>query len=136
MLKPAESLYNKECIMVRMRLSVVCKSIFLAFSGGCVSPVPSATQPTTAPKQIKFSDAAVKSAIEKGARFLWSKQQTDGGWPAYGKPRAGLYYRTGPGAMAIYALLKSGVNPQEPRIVKALQWLKKTPETMTYSLGM
>ena len=77
-----------------------------------------------------FSDAAVKAAIDKGAKFLWSQQEEDGSWPAQGG------YITGPGAMAIYALLESGVNPQEAKMVKALDWLQKTPDKKVYCLGM
>jgi len=80
----------------------------------------------------KFSDAAVKAAIDKAAKFLWSQQQEDGSWPGHGGER----YPTGPGAMAIYALLESGVNPQEAKMVKALKWLQDTPDKMVYCLGM
>ncbi len=124
--------------MGRMQLTLVCLGIFLAISGGC-QPHPQiattahpTTQPTKAPKRIEFSDDAVTAAIDKGARFLWSKQNRDGSWPSYGGER----YVTGPSAMAIYALLESGVSPQEPKMSKALAWLEKTPESMTYCLGM
>jgi hypothetical protein len=80
----------------------------------------------------KFSDAAVKAAIEKGAKFLLSQQEDDGGWPSHGGER----YLTGPGAMAIYALLESGINPQEAKMVKALKWMQDTPDKMIYCLGM
>ncbi|MBT3200793.1 MAG: DUF4159 domain-containing protein [Phycisphaerales bacterium] len=83
-----------------------------------------------------FSDAAIKAAIQKGAAYLWSKQNDDGGWDAHGKPGGGHYYKTGPGAMAIYALLESGVSPQDKRMEKALRWLRSTPDPMAYSIGM
>ncbi|MDP6542746.1 MAG: DUF4159 domain-containing protein [Phycisphaerae bacterium] len=85
-----------------------------------------------ADQRVKFSDAGVKDAIKRGVEFLWSKQRPDGSWPPYG----GKQYVTGPTAMAIYALLESGVNPQEPRMAKALKWLEKTPEQKTYCLAM
>ena len=110
-------------------VSFVLASVFISSGSGVLG----------APKKRKnknagtgFSDAAVKAAIEKGAKFLWSQQGDDGSWPGHGGER----YPTGPGAMAIYALLESGVNPQEPRMVKALKWLQDTPETMVYCLGM
>ncbi|MCP4375670.1 MAG: DUF4159 domain-containing protein [bacterium] len=78
-----------------------------------------------------FSDAAVKAAIAKGVKFLWSQQQGNSGWAGYKD-----VYPTGPGAMAIYALLESGVSPQEPKMKKALAWLKETPEHKIYCLGM
>jgi len=82
--------------------------------------------------QSAFSDAAVKMAIQKGAEYLWAQQADDGSWAGYG----GDKYPTGPGAMAIYALLESGVNPQEPRMAKALAWLERTPDKMVYCIGM
>jgi hypothetical protein len=85
-----------------------------------------------APKGKAFSDAAVKKAILRAAEYLWKQQGEDGSWPGHGNGR----YPTGPGAMAIYALLESGVNPQDPRMKKALAWLERTPEKMVYCLGM
>ncbi len=79
-----------------------------------------------------FSDAAVKKAIQRGVEYLWKQQGEDGSWPSHGGER----YPTGPGAMAIYALLEAGVNPQEPRMAKALAWLERTPDKMVYCIGM
>lgn len=87
----------------------------------------------------EFSDPAVERAIERGKAFLWSQQQPDGGWLAYGEPNGKdvhNYHRTGPGAMAIFALLACDVDPQEPRMQRALAWLAKhDDEQRTYSLG-
>jgi hypothetical protein len=85
-----------------------------------------------ADKNAAFSDAAVKAAIADGVKFLWSKQQDDFGWEGHG----GDKYPTGPGAMAIYALLESGVSPQEPKMKKALAWLERTPDQKVYCIGM
>jgi hypothetical protein len=85
-----------------------------------------------AEQRVMFSDAAVREAIAEGTKFLWAMQRPDGSWPPYG----GNKYVTGPTAMALYALLESGVNPQEPRMAKALKWLEKTPEQKTYCLAM
>ncbi|MDP6542745.1 MAG: DUF4159 domain-containing protein [Phycisphaerae bacterium] len=128
--------------MGRTQLTLVCLGVFLVISGGChkhpqiATTTRPTTQPTKAPKRVEFSDAAVKRAIDKGVKFLWSRQQADGSWPGYGKPGPTVYYQTGPGAMAIYALLESGISPQEPKMIKALAWLENTPENMTYCLGM
>ncbi|MBL7219053.1 MAG: DUF4159 domain-containing protein [Phycisphaerae bacterium] len=107
-------------------LSIVLVSALLSVSSDVFS----------APKKknpgVGFSDAAVKEAIDNGAGFLWSQQEDNGGWKGHGGER----YPTGPGAMAIYALLESGVSPQEPKMMKALKWLEETPEKMVYCLGM
>jgi hypothetical protein len=104
-------------------LSCVLVSAVL-LTGGSVFGAPKKAGPA-------FSDAAVKAAIAKGVKFLWSQQEDNHGWAGIG-----TRYVTGPGAMAIYALLESGVSPQEPKMVKALDWLKETPENMIYCLGM
>ncbi|MDP7162538.1 MAG: terpene cyclase/mutase family protein, partial [Phycisphaerae bacterium] len=82
--------------------------------------------------QVKFSDEDVKKAIERGAEYLWSLQRPDGSWP----PFRGETYPAGPGALACYALLESGVNPQDERMQKALQWLAGTYSNQTYSVSL
>ena len=111
------------------RTSVVfCLVVLPLFFCLLHSPPPA----SAADQRVVFSDAAVKAAIARGVKFLWSMQRPDGSWPPYRKNQ----YVTGPTAMAIYALLESGVNPQEPRMAKALAWLEKTPEQKTYCLAM
>jgi hypothetical protein len=87
----------------------------------------------------EFSDPAIATAIERGKAFLWSQQQPEGGWEAYGDPdqkdHLYNYQPTGPGAMAMYALLACDANPQEPRMQRALAWLAKNEAERTYSLG-
>ena len=82
------------------------------------------------PKQAEFSDEAVERAIAKGVEYLWSAQGEKGNWPAYGR------YEAGPTALAVYALLETGVSPQDPRMAKALEWLKETKTTWTYTLSL
>ena len=82
-------------------------------------------------RKVGFSDEAVRLAIEKGRKFLWSQQQPDGSWQGVrGK------YPVGPSCLAAYALLASGVSPNEDRMEKALKWLAEQPCTKTYSLGL
>ena len=85
-------------------------------------------------------DDAVRQAIAKGVRYLWSTQQADGGWKSYtahnvggpgGKPMP-MDYRIGPTAICVYALLESGVSPADPRLTKALEYLLKEDTDKTY----
>ncbi len=83
----------------------------------------------------EFSAEEVDRAIDKAVEFLWSQQGADGSFPGYGMG-GGHAYPDGPGAMAIYALLEAGVDPQNPRMEKSLKWLEGIKSTMTYSLGI
>ena len=91
--------------------------------------------PEDAPlRATKVPDQAVEKAIQKGIEFLWAKQFNDGCWPAYDFPEGGTY-PVGPTALVAYALLESGVKPQDPRMVKALNWLERHDSQMTYCLA-
>jgi len=78
----------------------------------------------------EFSDEAVEKAIEKAVEYLWSQQQPDGSWPG------NEAYPVGYTALPAYALLESGVNPQDSRMAKALKFLATTKTTKTYGLGL
>ncbi len=102
--------------------------IVLLLQAGVFTPV----------RAADFSDPAIERAIERGKAFLWSQQQPDGGWKAYGDPKGKELYNyqpTGPGAMAIYALLACQEDPQDQRMQRALTWLAKYDAERTYSLG-
>jgi hypothetical protein len=68
--------------------------------------------------KLEFSDARVEKSIARGAEFLWTAQLADGRWAPRGN------YEGGPTALAVYALLESGVPYTQPRMAKALDWLK------------
>ena len=91
------------------------------------------------PEAVAFDAAAVDEAIEKGTQFLLSSQDPNGSWGVFGKPGPGAhnFHYSGPTALAVYALLESGVNPQNPKVDKALNWLAAyDKEDRTYSLGL
>ena len=85
-----------------------------------------------------FDDKAVKAAIDKGVAFLWRTQKADGSWGEYGSPAKGghNYHKTGPSALACYALLECGESPQAPKMDRALKWIANYKEDGTYSLGL
>ena len=59
-----------------------------------------------------------------------SCQCLTGSWAAMGK------YKVGPSALATYALLESDINPQNPKMKKALTWLSRNRTVNTYGLGL
>jgi len=78
-----------------------------------------------------FSDEAVERAIARGVSYLWAQQRADGSWRTTGT-NFDARYAVGPTAICAYALLESGVHPNDPRMVKTLEFLEKTPAEMTY----
>ncbi len=84
-------------------------------------------------QEREFSDTAVAGAISKAIDYLWSKQRADGSWVPYGGTDQ---YPYGPGALSIYALLAADESAQDPRMIKALDWLARGKTTKTYVLGL
>ena len=83
-----------------------------------------------APAAPEDMDEAVGKAIEQGVQFLWSTQRADGSWAGQGE------YSMGPTALAAYALLESGVSPQDERIAKTLAWLATHDDNKNYSVAL
>ncbi|MCK6447464.1 MAG: hypothetical protein L6Q99_13825 [Planctomycetes bacterium] len=73
----------------------------------------------------------IDRAIERGVAFLLSVQQRDGSW-ASGQPQ----YVSGQTALSIYALMKSGLAPNEPAVARGLRFLDANPPYDTYSTGL
>ena len=73
----------------------------------------------------------VEKAIQKGIKYLWSKQLANGSW----KPHAEKY-PVGPTAICAYALLESGISPANPKMKKAMDYLLYTKTDATYDLGL
>lgn len=109
--------------MMRRMLAVVCLGVLAAVppqmpaDQSALGQAATATQPASKPARIEFSDAAVRRAIDRAVRYLWSKQKADGSWPARGP------YTDAPTAMAAHALMQAGVSPQNERMERALKWL-------------
>jgi hypothetical protein len=94
--------------------------------------------------------AAVDAAIEKGKAYLYSVQSADGTWEKDSKPEppggsdnksrydqsiAGGQF-TGQTALVLYALLSAGEKPSDPKLARAVEFLKNTDTTGTYALGV
>lgn len=87
------------------------------------------------PEQI---DASIRRAVE----YLYSKQ-VEGIWEVTGElpgtagnmDHDGMHYG-GLTACATYALLAAGESPQDPRLAKAIEFLKKLQTQSAYVIGM
>lgn len=95
-----------------------------------VVPAPATTDP-------------IQQAIEKGVAYLYATQK-DGSWEVAPK-RVGTdhAWRTFQGdvwggntAMAVYALLSAGEKPTDPRLAKAIEFLKRSDQVGVYNLGV
>ena len=89
--------------------------------------------------------AEVEAAIAKGKQFLYSLQRPEGRWepdPQRKGNKHGDHPKMqgqswgGYSALATYALLAAGESPQDPRVTKAVNFLKGADITGTYSLGI
>ena len=110
------------------RMGMLAGSLVLA--GACCLPA-RAQAPAAAGVSL---DEAVQKAIDKGVAYIWSQRRDDGTWPPHGGGRGA--YTVGPTALAAYALLESGVSPQEERMAKTIEWLAKNDDNMNYSVDL
>jgi hypothetical protein len=70
-------------------------------------------------------------AIEKGRDYLWSTQRDNGAWPDSPETFPG-----GSTALAVWAMLESGVEADDPRIARAMAWLEQLDTDQTYTLAV
>jgi hypothetical protein len=73
---------------------------------------------------------AINNSVDRGVDFLIGRQLLDGSWENRHRQ-----YRNGPTALAVYALLSSGVSPQHPAVQRGLEYLRSEPSDKTYSAG-
>jgi hypothetical protein len=78
--------------------------------------------------------AEIDRAIDKGIEYLLGEQNADGSWP--GRKFWSHQYDIGPSAIICYALLEAGVNPQNPKLEKGLEWMASQPSEKTYTLSL
>ena len=89
-----------------------------------------------APAAKEFSAQAVDEAIDRGVKYLWSRQSAKHHWEPYGSP-TGHFYPVGPSALAAYALIETEVDPiNDAKMAATLKWLGSQKTTKTYSLGL
>lgn len=73
----------------------------------------------------------VNAAIDRGVKYLQSQQHRDGSFTGGHFER----YRSGPTALAAYAMVESGVPATDPGVALAVDFLTRHPPRRTYSAG-
>lgn len=76
------------------------------------------------------SQLAINQSVDRGVQYLLGRQLLDGSWQNKQDT-----YRNGATALAIYALLSSGLDPRHPAILRGLEYLRTEPSDRTYSTG-
>jgi hypothetical protein len=82
--------------------------------------------------------ARIDASIQRAVNYLYSVQK-DGLWeiaPAKGPYAANIGHYGGLTAIATYALLAAGESPHDPKLVKAVDFLKQLQTKDAYVLGM
>jgi hypothetical protein len=87
---------------------------------------------------VTFASAAtpkeIQQAVDQAKAYLCDRQLKNHTWEyefdGHGNQK------TGQTALAVYALLCAGESPQDERIAPAIEYLRKTPTTGVYALGL
>ncbi len=89
------------------------------------------------------SPAQVDAAIKKGVDALYKSQNANGTWDEHQAKKFEEIDNSfdgtqwgGTTAMAVYALLACGENPNDPRLAKAIQFLHTQPINGTYAVSL
>ena len=113
-------------------------ALVLTAAGLCAALAPAPAR-AASPQQVR-------DAIKRGVEFLYRQQQPNGKqWENEDKPApitdANRYTVNGGQwggrtALCTYALLASGEDPRDPRLSKAIAWLRKADLVGNYALGI
>lgn len=75
----------------------------------------------------------VRNSIERGVRFLRDQERGRGNWEVDAESAA---RKGGWTALAMLALLQSGISPQDEMIQRGLKYLRTLPPEQTYTVGL
>lgn len=90
-----------------------------------------AVQPTSSETLARRVDRAV----DRGVAWLKSRQRADGGFGPFDY-HEGRRYEAGYTAIAVLALVSSGINNHDPLIDRAVEYLLSHPPRYTYEIGL
>ena len=83
------------------------------------------------PVRAEVTAEQVRKAIDRGANFLLEQQRPDGSWSD-----AAIAQPGGVSALCTLALLNAGVEPDDPRMQKALNYLRTIRPERTYVVAL
>ncbi|MHC4599651.1 MAG: hypothetical protein ACYS47_11650, partial [Planctomycetota bacterium] len=79
----------------------------------------------------------VDRAVARGLEFLFHKQATDGSWRGvWAEYKPPDQYPVGETALALLALLRTGVDRRDERIARGFDWLRKQPVKKNYEAAV
>lgn len=78
----------------------------------------------------RATQAEIDSSIDRGIQFILSRQQLDGSW----RPDEHKYV-AGQTGLCIYTLLKGGVSPRHPSVLRGIAFLRSYPPRWTYGIA-
>ena len=80
------------------------------------------------------TNAQIRQTIDNAKAYLYERQMKNHTWEYEFDDHGNQ--KTGQTALAVYALLCAGESPQDERLAPAIEYLRKTPATGVYALGL
>ncbi|MEM7474742.1 MAG: DUF4159 domain-containing protein [Planctomycetota bacterium] len=85
------------------------------------------------PPRQDITAEEVEKVVQATIKFLFQNQQRDGGWPEFS---IGHQYQRGVSCLAALALLNAGVEPEDPRMAKALNFINDRELQHVYTVSL
>ncbi|MEM1450854.1 MAG: hypothetical protein AAF957_10035 [Planctomycetota bacterium] len=91
---------------------------------------PPKAEGAVAPADDVVTQADINEAIDRGAAYILSRQQLDGSW----RPDEHKYV-SGQTGLCLYTLLKAGISPRHPAVIRGFAYLRAHPPRWTYGIA-
>lgn len=85
---------------------------------------------TAEPVRAEVTAIEVQRSIDRGVEFLRKTQLDSGGWNEFRNQSCGL------SSLCTLAMLNAGVSREDPDLIRALNYLRRSQPTQTYSLSL
>ncbi len=121
---------KRKCAAAATLACLVTLALLMTFeraaAGGAARP-PAGAAAGAQPQEPTVTADEVAAAVARGVAFLRRAQRADGSW---NYPRG--KHVQGATALAVYALSQAGVKPDDPAIVKGMDYVLREPPIGTY----